>query len=88
MKTRTRQQQEIDWLKEKIQLLERIVELERQLNSLKQPAAPIYPNPFQPVQPWRPWDPYQPTITFWKDNTSTQVIAVKDQCQTFIATSN
>lgn len=79
MKTRNRQQQEIDWLNEKVQLLERIVELEKQLRMLN--TQPIY-IPYSPPQPWRPWDPYQPTITY---RDTTQVITVGDCCQTYMS---
>lgn len=83
MKSRNRQQQEIEWLKEKIVLLERIVELERQLReanrtSITIPAYPTCPNP------WRPWDPYKPT---WIGDTASQTIVVDDRCQVFMTTN-
>lgn len=77
MKTRTRQQQEIEWLKEKIQLLERITELEKQLRMLN--TQPIY-IPYTPTP--QPWNPYNPTIIY--GDSTAQIIACDDQCQVFM----
>ena len=86
MKTRNRQQQEIEWLKEKIILLERIVELERQLRQtpITIPAYPTYPTLPEYPNPWRPWDPYHPT---WIGDTASQTIVVDDRCQVFMTTN-
>ena len=86
MKTRNRQQQEIEWLKEKIILLERIVELERQLREANRTTItiPAYPNPFTPFTPDPWWDPYKPT---WIGDTTSQTIMVDDRCQVFMTTN-
>ena len=63
-------EREIKLLKEKVELLEKIKELQDQINQYRQPyyvpiPYPIYPNP------WIiPHNPYYPTIT-WTIDTGT-----------------
>lgn len=85
MKTRNRQQQEIEWLNEKVQLLERIIELEKQLRMLQ--PQPIY-IPYQPYNPtYNPnpwWGPYQPATPTWTGDTTSQTFVIDDKCQVFM----
>ena len=68
-------EKEIKLLKEKVAMLEKIKELEEQINQLRQPTYipyPYYVNPY-PYQPW----PYSPITTadparwIWLDGTNT-----------------
>jgi hypothetical protein len=79
MKTRNRQQQEIDWLNEKVQLLERIIELEKQLRVLS--PQPIY-IPYQPYVPAPSPYPWSPIV--YGDSTA-QTMMISDQCQTYLS---
>jgi hypothetical protein len=82
MKTRNRQQQEIDWLNEKVQLLERIIELEKQLRVLQPQPIYIPYQPYVPTEP-KPWNPYNPTIIY--GDTTAQTMMINDQCQTYLS---
>ena len=58
-------------LKEKIKLLEQIIELQKQLLATKAPSYPVYvPYPYIPYQPYPdPWHPYY-TSPVWTGTTA------------------
>jgi len=62
---------ELEHLREKVALLERIVELERLLRDMREaaPKEPWYvPYPVTPPQPWQPWV-VSPTVP-WCDSVT------------------
>lgn len=54
-------QKELEYLREKVALLEKCLEYERLLRDMREaaPREPVYvPYPVTPPQPWQPWVPH------------------------------